>query len=104
MSGRVLKYYLSDVALKYCLLGYNRKMLDGVLENIVFLELKRRGYDVFIGKNDTKEIDFIAVRRDERIYVQVCVQIPENSEREVGNIRLRFNRRPDRKEYPSCQA
>lgn len=80
------KYYLSDVALKYCLLGYNRKMLDGVLENIVFLELKRRGYDVFIGKNDTKEIDFIAVRRDERIYVQVCVQIPENSDREVGNL------------------
>lgn len=80
------KYYLADVSLKYALLGYNRKMLDGVMENIVFLELKRRGYDVFIGKNDTKEIDFVALRRDERIYVQVCVQIPENSDREVGNL------------------
>ncbi len=80
------KYYLSDVALKYCLLGYNRKMLDGAMENIVFLELKRRGYEAFIGKNDTKEIDFIAVRRDEKIYVQVCVQLPENSDREVGNL------------------
>ena len=80
------KYYLSDVALKYALLGYNRKMLDGAMENIVFLELKRRGYDVFIGKNDTKEIDFVATRRDEKIYVQVCVQIPEGSDREVGNL------------------
>ncbi len=81
------KYYLSDVALKYCLLGYNHKMLDGAMENIVFLELKRRGYEVFIGKNDTKEIDFIAERRDEKLYVQVCVQLPENSDREVGNTR-----------------
>ncbi len=80
------KYYLSDVALKYCLLGYNRKMLDGAMENIVFLELKRRGYEVFIGKSDTKEIDFIAERRDEKIYVQVCVQLPENSDREVSNL------------------
>ena len=60
------KYYLADVSLKYALLGYNRKMLDGAMENIVFLELKRRGYDVFIGKNDAKEIDFVATRRDER--------------------------------------
>ena len=80
------KYYLSDVSLKYALLGYNRKMLDGAMENIVFLELKRRGYDVFIGKNDTKEIDFVATRRAERIYVQVCVRIPETSDREVGNL------------------
>lgn len=80
------KYYLADASLKYALLGYNRKMLDGVMENIVFLELKRRGYDVYIGKNDVKEIDFVAMRRDEKIYVQVCVQIPENSEREVGNL------------------
>lgn len=80
------KYYLSDVSLKYALLGYNRKMLNGVMENIVFLELKRRNYDVYIGKNNSKEIDFVAVRRDEKIYVQVCVQIPEGSDREVGNL------------------
>ena len=80
------KYYLSDVSLKYALLGYNHKMLDGAIENIVFLELKRRGYDVYIGKNDTKEIDFVAIRRDERIYVQVCVQITAGSDREVGNL------------------
>ena len=80
------KYYLADVSLKYSLLGYNRKMLDGALENIVFLELLRRGYEVFIGKNETEEIDFVATRRDERIYVQVCVRLPEDSDREVGNL------------------
>ncbi|MBQ1914640.1 MAG: ATP-binding protein, partial [Selenomonadaceae bacterium] len=80
------KYYLADISLKYALLGYNRKMLDGALETIVFFELKRRGYDVFIGKSDTKEIDFVANRRDERIYVQVCVRLPEDSDREVGNL------------------
>ena len=80
------KYYLSDISLKYSLIGYNRKMLDGAMENIVFLELKRRGYEVFIGKNGDKEIDFIATRRDEKLYVQVCVQLPENSDREIGNL------------------
>lgn len=80
------KYYLADISLKYALLGYNRKMLDGAMENIVFLELKRRGYDVYIAKNAAKEIDFVAVRRDERIYVQVCVQLPAGSDREVGNL------------------
>ena len=51
-------------------------------------ELKRRGYDVFIGKYHTKEIDFVANRRDERIYVQVCVRLPEDSDREVGNLMM----------------
>ena len=50
--------------------------------------MKRRGYDVFIGKYDTKEIDFVANRRDERIYVQVCVRLPEDSDREVGNLMM----------------
>lgn len=80
------KYYLADPTLKYALLGYNRKMLDGIEENIVFLELKRRGYDVYVGKNNTKEIDFVAVRREEKVYVQVCVQLPSESDREIANL------------------
>ena len=61
-----------------------QKFLRSDLKN-VFLELKRRGYDVYIGKNGNKEIDFIAIRRSEKIYIQVCVQLPENSDREIAN-------------------
>lgn len=80
------KYYLSDISIKYSLQGFDRKMLSAVFENIVFLEMKRRGYDVYIGKNGTKEIDFIGVRRDEKIYVQVCVDLPTESTRETDNL------------------
>lgn len=81
------KYYLADVSLKYALFGYNRNMLDAVMENIVYLELKRRGYDVYVGKFGDKEIDFVAILRDEKIYVQVCVQLPVNSNREIQNLK-----------------
>lgn len=81
------KYYLADISLKYALFGYNRNMLDAVMENIVYLELKRRGYDVYVGKLGTKGIDFVAILRDEKIYVQVCVQLPENSDRETKNLK-----------------
>ncbi len=66
--------------------SFDTKMLSAVFENIVYLEMKRKGYDVYIGKNNTKEIDFVAVRRDERIYVQVCVQLPDGSDRETANL------------------
>ncbi len=80
------KYYLSDISIKYSKMGFNTKMISSMLENIVFLELKRRGYDVYIGKNNTKEIDFVATRFDEKIYIQVCRSIPEDDEREVSNL------------------
>ena len=80
------KYYLSDISIKYSKMGFNKKMTSAMLENIVYLELKRRGYDVYIGKNDTKEIDFVAIRRDEKIYVQVCAELPTESNRETDNL------------------
>lgn len=80
------KFYLADASLKYCIMGFNPKSIASMLENIVYFELRRRGYEVYIGKNETKEIDFVAVRRDERIYVQVCRSLPEGSDREVGNL------------------
>lgn len=80
------KFYLSDQSIKYALYGFNPTSVASTLENIVFLELKRRGYDVFIGKNADKEIDFVATRKDEKLYIQVCRNIPEESDREVANL------------------
>ena len=79
------KFYLADASLKYCIMGFNPKSVAAMLENIVYFELRRKGYDVYIGKNAAKEIDFVAVRRDERIYVQVCRNLPEESDREIAN-------------------
>lgn len=80
------KFYLADPSLKYCLMGFQPSSVASMLENIVYFELKRHGYEVYIGKNGEKEIDFVAVRRDERVYVQVCRTLPENSDREVANL------------------
>ena len=80
------KFYLADASLKYCIMGFNPKSVAAMLENVVYFELRRRGYEVYIGKNETKEIDFVAVRRDERIYVQVCRTLPEESDRELANL------------------
>lgn len=80
------KFYLADVSLKYCIMGFQPTSVAAMLENIVYFELRRKGYDVYVGKNETKEIDFVAVRREERIYVQVCRNLPENSDREVKNL------------------
>ena len=80
------KFYLADSSLQFCIIGFNPKSIAAMLENIVYFELRRKGYDVYIGKNETREIDFVAVRRDERIYVQVCRRLPEESDREVANL------------------
>ena len=80
------KFYLADPALKYCMMGFNPKSIASMLENIVYFELRRRGYDVYVGKNETKEIDFVAIRRNERVYVQVCRELPDASDREIGNL------------------
>ena len=80
------KFYLADPALKYCMMGFNPKSIASMLETIVYFELRRRGYDVYVGKNETKGIDFVAVRRDERVYVQVCRELPDASDREIVNL------------------
>ena len=68
------------------MMGFKPKSISAMLENVMYFELKRRGYEVYIDKNETKEIDFIAVRRDERIYIQVCRNIPDGSDREIANL------------------
>ena len=69
------KFYLGDVSLLYAVLGYSDQKISGILENIVFLELKRRRYTVYIGKFGTKEIDFIAEKQGARIYIQVAYKL-----------------------------
>lgn len=69
------KFYLADVSLRYSVLGYNADSVASSLENIVYLELCRRGYTVNIGKTSDGEIDFVAVRQNEKIYVQVTQEI-----------------------------
>jgi len=66
------KYFTGDIGLKYARMGYNHNDINSILENIVFLELKRRDYSVFVGKLDDKEIDFIAEKKGAKIYIQVC--------------------------------
>lgn len=80
------KFYLADSSLKYCVMGFNPKSIAAMLENAVYFELRRRGFEVYIGKNETREIDFVALRQNERIYVQVCRNLPEESDREVANL------------------
>ena len=69
------KYYLSDLGLRTYLLGRNNNDLGHILENIIYLELKRRGYKIYIGKNDTREIDFVIENEDEYIYIQVALSV-----------------------------
>lgn len=75
------KYYVSDLGLRYFMLG--RKMGDRghILENIVYLELLRRGYDVYIGKVDDYEVDFVALNSEGRVYVQVCETLKSEENR-----------------------
>ena len=84
------KYYLGDTALRHSLLGYRKGEISGMLENLVFLELKRRGYQVYIGKIDNKEIDFIAEKENRKIYLQVTYLLasPETIEREFSALKM----------------
>jgi predicted AAA+ superfamily ATPase len=80
------KYYVADHGLREAVFGGNMKEINLVLENIVYLELLRRGYTVSVGKSGTKEIDFICEHKGEKLYIQVCYLLasPETLAREFG--------------------
>lgn len=80
------KFFVGDQSLIYSVMGFRDRFISGVLENIVMLELKRRGYKVYVGKLDDKEIDFIAERKEEKIYVQVTYKLSSQQtiDREFG--------------------
>jgi predicted AAA+ superfamily ATPase len=69
------KFYLADTALRYSVMGYNPDSVAASLENVVYLELCRRGYAVNIGKTPNGEVDFVAQRQGEKLYVQVTQEI-----------------------------
>ena len=69
------KFYVSDISIIYATMGNRDRMIGGILENIVFLELKRREYNVYIGKLDNTEIDFVAEKQGKKIYIQVAYKL-----------------------------
>lgn len=73
------KYFVGDQSLLYAVMGFKDRLISGVLENIVMLDLKRRGFKVFVGKSNEKEIDFIGEKAEYKIYVQVTYKMTEKS-------------------------
>lgn len=73
------KYFVGDQSLLYALMGFRDRWISGVLENIVMLELKRRGFRVFVGKSGDQEIDFIGEKQERKVYVQVTYKMIEQS-------------------------
>jgi predicted AAA+ superfamily ATPase len=65
------KYFVGDIGMRHAVLSYRESDIAGFLENLVFLEIKLRGYKVYIGKIGDKEIDFIAEKNGKRVYIQV---------------------------------
>lgn len=79
------KYYLIDIGLRYFLLGSKKADMGRILENVIYLELLRRGYEVYVGKTGSLEVDFVAVKNGDMEYYQVAqtVMLPETLEREL---------------------
>ena len=79
------KYYIADIGLRYYLLGTKKADRGHIMENVVFLELLRRGYEVYIGKTGDSEVDFIAIGKEGTEYYQVAYTVTDDSvlEREL---------------------
>jgi predicted AAA+ superfamily ATPase len=82
------KYYFNDIGLRNSIAGFSPFDLGQIIENVVYLHLKSTGFSVLIGKQGDKEIDFIAERQGEKVYIQVALRISEKQtmEREFGNL------------------
>lgn len=69
------KYFVGDQSIIYAAMGYKDRLIAGILENIVMLELKRKGYKVFTGKWDDREVDFVAEKNENKLYIQVAYKL-----------------------------
>ena len=78
------KFYLADTALRYSVLGYTPDSVASSLENVVYLELCRRGYTVTIGKTPDGEVDFVAQKQNDRLYVQVTQEIKSEKQKSAN--------------------
>lgn len=80
------KYYIADHGIREAVFGGNMKDINLILENIVYMELLRRGYEVRVGRSGNKEIDFVCYKRDEKVYIQVTYLLAseETIQREFG--------------------
>jgi predicted AAA+ superfamily ATPase len=82
------KYYFNDIGIRNAISGFSPFDLGKIIENVVYLHLKTIGYSILVGKQDDREVDFIAERNGEKLYFQVALRIEEKStmEREFGNL------------------
>lgn len=82
------KYYVVDIGLRYSLLGYGSTDIGRILENIVYLELIRRGFDVYVGKVNELEVDFVAMDGQKTIYYQVAATVRDENKlkRELSSL------------------
>ena len=83
------KYFIAEHSLLYAVMGYSDRWISGVLENLVMLELKRRGYRVFTGKTNSTEVDFIGMRQLDKLYIQVAWKMqgqPDTIKREFSSL------------------
>lgn len=86
----IAKYYVTDMGIRNYLLGYKNSNRGSILENVVYLELLRRGYKIFIGKVNDAEVDFVAFKGSETIYIQVSESIEEKNvfEKEIKPLKM----------------
>jgi predicted AAA+ superfamily ATPase len=101
LRGRALlatdeKHFVGDHGIVHALFGYSDRRIPGVLENIVWMELRRRGYDVTVGRIGAAEVDFVAQRQERTIYVQVALTVSAESarQREFGALQAISDNHP----------
>jgi predicted AAA+ superfamily ATPase len=85
------KYYPTDVSLTYAAFGFDMKHIAGIIETLIFNELKRHDWNVYIGKSGSREIDFIGIKGDQKIYIQACYLLADNTATIEREFRPLFN-------------